>query len=353
MEALFWVVSFWVDGIGFGQAPKPVLGPHQVERVERKLHGQLLDFTRRHGSDRRIWSPALKQYRDLFVYLPPGFDPCKKYPLAIFLHGAAQDEQFFLQVQIERFDQAMAQGLLPPVIIAAPDGSVTGRVTLTKPATFWANSRAGNFEDFVMIDVWNFMFEHFPIRPERQAHALMGVSMGGCAAVGLGIKHRDRVKNIIAFMPPLNLRYVDCHGKYHAPFDPNCFAFRERVRHCEILGRRRFFFLTFKGVFGPLYGRGSGMIDGMASISPLELMEACDLKPGELDIYVAYGCKDEFNVAAQVESFLFFARQRGIDVTVEVDPNGKHNLATGLRLLPGALQWAAQRVPGASTNGRR
>ncbi len=39
----------------------------------------------------------------------------------------------------------------------------------------------------------------------------------------------------------------------------------------------------------------------------MEVMEGTDLKPGELDLYIAYGGKDEFNIMAQVESFLFRA----------------------------------------------
>jgi enterochelin esterase-like enzyme len=96
MEPFWWVVALWVDGIGLGQAPPALLGQHQIERVNRQLHGRLLDFTHNHGADHRIWSPALGQRRALYVYLPPGYDPAHKYPLAIFLHGAAQDEQFFL-----------------------------------------------------------------------------------------------------------------------------------------------------------------------------------------------------------------------------------------------------------------
>jgi len=143
----FWsfIVSFWVDGVGIGQAPPAILGRHQFERVNRMLHGSLVDYTSNHGKDRRIYSQALGQKRDMYVYLPPGYDPSKKYPFAIFLHGAAQDEQFFFQSQVDQFDQAIKDGKLDPVIIVAPDGSMNGRASLTKPATFWANSRVGNF----------------------------------------------------------------------------------------------------------------------------------------------------------------------------------------------------------------
>src|SRR5438093_6259289 len=133
------LLALLVGGAGVGQAPRPPLRFH-VAPADHRLCGQLLDFTCNHGSDRRIWSPALGQCRDLYVYLPPGFNPAREYPLAIFLHGAAQDENFFRQELVGPFDRAIAQGLLPPVIIAAPDGSVHGRVTLLQPTTFWANS---------------------------------------------------------------------------------------------------------------------------------------------------------------------------------------------------------------------
>jgi S-formylglutathione hydrolase FrmB len=347
MEPLWWMVALWVDGIGLGQAPPAFLGRHQFERVSRALHGQLLDFTHNHGADRRIWSPALGQRRDLYIYLPPGFDPCQRYPLAIFLHGAGQDEQFFLQTQVHHFDRAIVEGVMPPVIIAAPDGSLYGRSSACGPASFWANSRAGNFEDFVMTDVWHFVMQHFPIQPERHTHALVGCSAGGSAAFALAIKHRDRAKVAIGFMPLLNLRYVDCHGHYRRPFDPTCVGLREEMHGLEALGRRRLFVLRFADLFTPLFGRGAEAVAGLSSINPLELMERCNLQPGELDLYAAYGGRDEFNVTAQVESFLYVAAHRGIDVTVDYDPHGKHDLATGLRQLPQALRWAAQRVQGA------
>jgi len=50
--------------------------------VNRTLRGQVLDYTANHGRDHRIWSAALGQRRDLYVYLPPGFNPRLRYPPA-------------------------------------------------------------------------------------------------------------------------------------------------------------------------------------------------------------------------------------------------------------------------------
>lgn len=344
MEYFLWMTSLWVDGLGLGQVPPALLGTRQVDRVNRRLAGQLLAFTKTRDGDRRIWSQALCQRRDLLVYLPPNFNPACRYPLALFLHGAAQDEQFFLQAIVRPFDEAIRKGELPPVLIAAPDGSIKGVASLAQPATFWADSRVGKFETYLMEDVWGFLTSNFPVLPQREAHALIGVSMGGSASFALAIKHKERFKTAIGIMPLLNHRYVDCRGRYRSAFDPNCAALRESVGHLEIIGRRRLFMLRFRDLYEPMFGRGPEQVAGMSRLSPLELMLEHDLRPGELELYVGYGTRDEFNVAAQVESFLHAARRRGIDVTVDRVPNGLHDLSTGLKLFPRVVEWAAERL---------
>src|SRR5579871_1865399 len=87
-----------------------------LERTNRKLAGRVDDYTNNHGKDRRIWSEALHEPRDLYVYTPPGYNPCKKYPLVIWLHGFAQDEREFLTDIAPRIDKAIVDGCLPPAI---------------------------------------------------------------------------------------------------------------------------------------------------------------------------------------------------------------------------------------------
>jgi hypothetical protein len=58
-------------------------------------------------------------------------------------------------------------------------------------------------------------------------------------------------------------------------------------------------------------------------------------------MYVAYGGKDQFNIDAQVESFLYVAGQRGLPISVAYDPKGKHDLKTALEFFPGLVGWLA------------
>jgi len=42
----------------------------------------------------------------MYVYVPPGFDCNKRYPLIIWLHGFAQDEHSFLYDVVPHLDRA-------------------------------------------------------------------------------------------------------------------------------------------------------------------------------------------------------------------------------------------------------
>jgi hypothetical protein len=95
----------------------------------------------------------------------------------------------------------------------------------------------------------------------------------------------------------------------------------------------------------PLYGRHNPDTAVLVSReNPIEMLDAYDVREGQLAMYIGYGGLDEFNIDAQVESFLYHARQRGLTVAVGYDPRGKHDLATALRLLPGALDWLGPRL---------
>ncbi len=334
MRRLPWTFGLLAVSLLFVEARGALIGRRRLEHINQQLCGRLVDYTHNHGADNRIWSDALCQKRDLYVYLPPHFDPDSLYPFAFYLHGASQDEQAFLDL-VKRFDQAIAGGQLAPVILAAPDGSIQGRPTLFNSASFFANSHAGNFEDYLIQDVYNFMMANFPIRPEREAHALVGASMGGAAAFAHAMKYKDRFKMAIGFHPALNMRWVDCHDRYRAPFDPCCWGWRTELRPHESLGRTKGVAIRFKYLLDPLVGRGPDAIDAI---------DFCDIRQGDLDMFVAYGGKDELNIAAQVESFLYHARERGLSVGVAYDPKGRHDLATGVRLFPEVIEWVAPRL---------
>jgi S-formylglutathione hydrolase FrmB len=318
----------------------------ELDRVNACLAGQVVDYTNNHGADHRLWSPALCQRRDLYVYLPPHFDPAKRYPFMMWLHGIGQDEKAFLTTVAPLLDCAVRTGKLPPVIIAAPDGSIKGSGTLTSGASFFLNSKAGRYEDYVIQDVWGFMQRHYPIRPEPESHALAGASMGGGAAFNLGIKYRKCFRVVLGVFPPLNTRWVDCHGNYRSKFDPCCWGWRTDIDNpCEVLARFGPIAVRVGQLIKPLYGRRDPhALEQMIRENPVEMLVPYHVRPGELEMFIAYGGKDEFNIDAQVESFLYVAHRLGLKVAVVYDPNGKHDEATAKRFFPAMLKWLAPRL---------
>jgi S-formylglutathione hydrolase FrmB len=261
----------------------------------------------------------------------------------IWLHGFAQDETAFLSEVVEPLDEAVRGGKLPPLIVAAPDGSLRGFSGNFAAGSFFLNTPvAGDFEDYLMHDVWDFLFGHFPLRPEREAHVIAGVSMGGGAAFNKAIKYRDRFKVVCGIFPPVNVRWSNCKGKYMANFDPDCIGWKTDFNNGLAVVARFYgvFVIRQRAVVFPLYGRGNP--DTTALISqenPLEMLDALDLREGELAMYIAYGGKDQFNIDAHVESFLYHAKERGLTIAVGYDPKGHHDVATAMKLLPGVVDW--------------
>ena len=135
----------------------------------------MIDYTQNHGADRRIYSPILGRPRDLYVYLPPGYDPSVAYPLILFLHGADIDEHDFLDPgDLKALDWMISEGEIPAVIIAAPDGTYEGQNRMTSTHSLWVNGLGGRFEDHVVAEVVPFLMRTYSIRPEREGHALLG-----------------------------------------------------------------------------------------------------------------------------------------------------------------------------------
>lgn len=314
--------------------------------VNARIAGQVIDHTANHGVDNRIWSRALQQKRDLYVYLPPNFCKDQSYAIMMYLHGFAVDEQSFLRM-VPLVDEAIRQGKLPPIIMAAPDGSLAGEPCILKPGSFFQNTQAGDFEDYLLQDVWDFVTQNYPIRPERQAHVLAGMSMGGFAAFNLGIRHRDMFGVAIGIHPPLNTRWIGCNGNYFAKFDPHNWCYRTKLDNPnEVIAKfgGGLVKLRIKAVVGPLYGFGDDALAQIARQNPIELVDRTGLKNGDLAMYVGYAGKDQFNITAQVDSFLYLCKCRQIAVAVGFEPHGRHDTETAVRFLPSVCSWLAPQI---------
>ncbi len=326
--------------------------------------GQIWDFTNNSGRDYRVYSPSLGQKRDVYVYTPPGFsweNTATTYPLLIWLHGYLGDERDFLITVAPILDRAIQRGDCPPLICMAPDGSIAGDFPRDDPlesggGSWFVNSERGKFQDYLVKDLWQWVHERFPIRAGRDAHAIAGWSMGGFAAYNIALKYRERFAIVAGVSPPLNMRYVDLNGNYSTDFRPGRWGLRKSFPDPEetlayfpydtfILGipTRVQIPITAEMWFGPVWGLGRRGAEFVSRESPLELMARNPVRPGELDMYVAYAKDDPLNIDAQVESFVWWCRESGIPITVRAGYGG-HTTEFLQRQLPDLFRWIGQRL---------
>lgn len=336
--------AFW-PAFRFGRA-------REIEQLNRKLAGRVLDFTSNHGTDDRFYSPALGQKQALYVYLPPGYDGTTRFPVMLWLHGAGQDEKHFLTLA-PHFDAAVRSGALPPLVIVAPDGSLRTRPSLLRSGSFYLNSKAGNYEDYIIRDLWPWVLATFAVRPEREAHVIAGASMGGGAAFNLAFKHKELFKNVAGILPPLDLRWMDCRGNYFGDYRPDCVGQRDRFPPLKVVARfYGVLVVRQRRLIGPVAGRGLTAVRFIARENPIEMLDPYRVAPGEFDFFVGYGTKDEFNVDAGVEHFLDAAAARGLSPEVFRLDGGHHTTRDGVKMFPAFNRWLHPRLapyaPGAT-----
>lgn len=333
IAAAMLVVPFLSAGPARGQLIDQFRDNVNLRLANRLTAGTIVDYTHNHdhGRDRRMVSPILGMPRDLYVYLPPGYTPSRSYPLILYFHMGYVDEHTFLSAQILHLDRLIRKGQIPPVIVAAPDGTYGGENATDAEHSLYVNGLGGRVEDHIMGEVIPFLMSRYAIRPEREAHAILGVSAGGFGAMSLAIRRRDFFGAVATLAAPLNLRYTSVGPRdYRENFDPVTFRWSTRYDPDQVVGIFRLGLTrtTASKYIRPVFGDDPGVVERIATVNPADLLFTSGIRPGELAMYVHFPARDNYNFDAQNESFAWLARGLGHPVEVERDQLTKrHNLA--------------------------
>ncbi|HLW68970.1 MAG TPA: alpha/beta hydrolase-fold protein [Gemmataceae bacterium] len=316
-------LAFLLCATGLGVAQQP--DQYDLAKLNQSMAGRIDDFTHNHGRDNRITSTILSQKRDLYVYVPPDYNPAFTYPLVLWLHGAFVDEHSFLTSgNVEALDRMIASGRCPPMIVACPDGTYTGQNRLLSRHSLYLNGEGGAVEDHIMQEVLPFLFSRYSITPGRDYHGIAGISAGGAGAMSLALRHRDLFSAAASTSGVLNLRYDTASGDYFAPFSPDTFRWKTTYQPWQVGAKFGLMRVHARFLVEPIFGRDPGVIERVKRVNPADLLELTDLRPGELRMYVRYGDKDEINCDGQGASFVWLAGQRGVPVDVESVQGAKH-----------------------------
>ena len=328
--------------------PLAIKRPFKLKLINRGLAGEVLDYTNNHHRDNRIWSESLGHKTDLYVYLPPGYNPQISYPVFYWLHGFTQDENCLIDHIIRPMDKAIRDGILPPMIVVAPDGNLKGDAVLVSPGSFFANTKAGRYEDMFLNDISSFVEENFSVATGRENQAIGGVSMGGGSAARIALKHPERFGTCLTIFPPLNIRYENTRGDYLGKYIPGYWQYREDFsRGMEPIGRFFGGAITIRlwHMLDPLYDRTDPNLPSiLASENPTELVPTYDSQKFPLSLYIASAGRDQFNLGSQADTFMDAAEGSGIDITRVHDPRGTHSLRTANKMAPDAIRWLGQKM---------
>jgi enterochelin esterase-like enzyme len=140
-----------------------------------------------HGAVTEVtyYSKALKRFRRMHVYTPPGYASGEgRFPVFYLLHGAFDCDDSWHSVGRASFilDNLIAAGKARPMVVAMPAGH-TGPFQFGMPLSM---------DDFVADftgDVMPYVESHYRIEADRAHRAIAGLSMGGAQTLLISMSH--------------------------------------------------------------------------------------------------------------------------------------------------------------------
>jgi len=147
--------------------------------------------------DNRI---GLNPVRRIKVYLPPGYaQGQQRYPVIYLLHSLNWDnERMFAPGTAAQptFDRAIANGVIRPFIVVAPDYTTPGI------GSFFADSPvAGRFEEHTLREVVPYIDAHYRTLATAESRGITGDQLGAYGAMRYAFRHPD-VFSVVYGMHP-------------------------------------------------------------------------------------------------------------------------------------------------------
>src|SRR5206468_2814281 len=139
------------------------------------------------------YSTALKRFRRMHIYTPPGYESGKgKFPVFYLLHGAGDSDDAWTSVGRAGFilDNLIADKKAKPMVIVMPAGHTRASTSGPRPAG--ATRPPDEFLGEFVADIMPYAEKHYRIYADRQHRALAGLSMGGGQTLNIAITNLDK-----------------------------------------------------------------------------------------------------------------------------------------------------------------
>jgi putative tributyrin esterase len=232
-------------------------------------------------------SEALGRDVSYVVDVPPSYDasPQRRYPVVYALHGLFEGPGFWERRGLAPILARLREsGAVPEFLVVAVDGG----------NSFFVNGKGGRYEDLVTKDLLQHVESAYRVVPGRSGRALLGVSMGGYAALH------------VAFEQPSLFAAVATHSA----------MLLEQVPSAE-QGAGRWHMAAFQAVFG-------APIDAAlwAENDPLAWARKVAPKAAPA-LYFDCGSEDRYGLASGNRELHRSLDERGVAHTFELAP-GDH-----------------------------
>jgi S-formylglutathione hydrolase FrmB len=128
--------------------------------------------------------------REVYVYLPPGYDGKQRFPVVYCLTGFTGrgkmllNDSAFTPNLAERMDKLIDAGLCKPMIVVMPDC-----FTFFGGSQYINSTATGNYEDYLTEELVSFIDENLATISDKNSRAVMGKSSGGYGALICGLRH--------------------------------------------------------------------------------------------------------------------------------------------------------------------
>ncbi len=142
---------------------------------------------------------GLNPRRSVSIYLPPGYnDTDQSYPVIYYFHGLFWDNERMFEDGVVQatFDKAIAEGIIEPVIVVAPNYS-----TPTVGSFFENSSTSGRWIDFTMEELLPFIESRFRTLANKDSRGITGELMGGYGAFKLAMLYPEVFGSVYALHP--------------------------------------------------------------------------------------------------------------------------------------------------------
>ena len=139
-------------------------------------------------------SGALNRDMPYRVFLPAHIEPGSKLPVVYLLHGGNGSYRDWSN------DSTVSNYAAKGLILVMPEGEFSYYMNA-------AEKPENRFEDYIFGDLISDVESRFPAAKTRDKRAIIGISMGGFAAIKIALTRPELFSFVGAFSPPIDITH--------------------------------------------------------------------------------------------------------------------------------------------------